>query len=171
MIPTHFMGTNPFAFHNGMQNYDTQSTPWVSSHVPIDIPLPMQSSPWSNFGSGGTMALIPISSFDMSHVPQPTLIAGGWNLPSYRSNPIHTLPRSKTQMGSYSTYYTPSMNPSSAMLVHSNNFPMTCPHVSPGTSYEENRFYGSGYPLYGTPSQGGNIYPHSNSPYHAFISS
>jgi hypothetical protein len=176
MMPTHFMGMNPSTFHNGMQNYDTQSTPWVSSHVPVDMPSPMQSSPWSTYmnpsiGSGGTMAPMPMSSFDMSHVPQPTLTTGGWNLPSYGSNPSHTLLGANTQMGAYSTYYTPSMYPSSTMSVPSNTFPMTGPHVSPGISYGENQFYGSGYPLYGTPSQGGNIYPHSNSPYHTSISS
>jgi hypothetical protein len=61
-----------------MQNYGTQSMPWVSSHSPIDMPSPLQSSPWSTYmnpsiGSGGTMAPMPMSSFDMSHVPQPLL--------------------------------------------------------------------------------------------------
>jgi len=74
-------------------------------------------------------------------------------------------------MGAYSTYYTPSMYPSSAMSFPSNTFPMTSPHVSPDVSYGENPFYGLSYSLYGTPSQGGNIYPHSNSPYHTFVSS
>jgi hypothetical protein len=76
MMPTHFMGMNPSAFHKGMQNYDTQSMPWVSSHSPIDMSSPLKSSPWSTYmnpsiGSGGTMAPMPTSSFDMSHVPQP----------------------------------------------------------------------------------------------------
>jgi hypothetical protein len=176
MMPTHFMGLNPSTFHNDMQNYDTQFMPWVSSHVPVDMPLPVQSSPWYTYmypslGSRGTMALMPISSFNMSHIPQKTLTVGGWNLPSYGSNPIHTFFGANTHMGAYSTYYTPSMYPSSAMSVPSNNFPMTGPHVSPGISYRENEFYGSGYPLYGIHSKGGNIYPHSNIPYHTFVSS
>jgi hypothetical protein len=31
MTFAHFMGMNMFVFHNGMQNYDTQSIPWVSN--------------------------------------------------------------------------------------------------------------------------------------------
>jgi hypothetical protein len=90
---THFMGTNPFTFHNGMQNYDTQSMPWVSNHFPLRIPnmpSPFPSSPSPaymnpSFGSGGTMALLSTSSFDRIHVPQTTLMVGGWNPPSYES--------------------------------------------------------------------------------------
>ena len=50
-------------------------------------------------------------------------------------------------------------------------FPMMGPHISLGMSYKEHYFYGSGYPLHGTPSKRGNIYPHLNNPYHTFISS
>jgi hypothetical protein len=112
MMPTHFMGMNPSAFHKGMQNYDTQSMPWVSSHSPIDMSSPLKSSPWSTYmnpsiGSGGTMAPMPTSSFDMSHVPQPDFTMGGWNLPSYGSIPNYALSRANTQMGAYSTYYPP----------------------------------------------------------------
>jgi hypothetical protein len=176
MMPTQFMGMNPPVSYNGMQNFGTQSTPWVSSHSPIDMPSPLQSSPWSTYmnpsiGSGGTMAPMPTSSFDMSHVPQPSFTTGGWNLPSYGSSPGYALSGANTQMGAYSTYYTPSMYPSSAMSFPLNTFSMVSPHVSPGVSYGENQFYGSGYPLHGTPSQGGNIYPHSNSPYHTSVSS
>jgi hypothetical protein len=140
MMPTHFMGTNPTYFHNGMQNYVTQSTPWAYSHFSIDMPSLMQSSPWSTYmnpsiGSGGTLAPMSMSSFDMSHIPQPTLTTRGWNLPSYRSNPSHSLPGDNTHMGAYSTYYTSSMYP---LSFPSNTFPMTGPHVSPGISYEEN---------------------------------
>jgi hypothetical protein len=74
-------------------------------------------------------------------------------------------------MGTYPTYYTPPMYLSSAMSVSSNTFSMTGPQLPPGLSYGENQFYGSGYPLYGTPSQGGNIYPHSNNPYPTSVSS
>jgi hypothetical protein len=114
---------------------------------------------------------IPTSSFDMSHVPQPAFTTRGWNFPSYRSNPSYVLSGANTQMGVYYTYYTPSMYPLSVMSVLLNTFSMASPHVSPGVSYWENQFYGSGYPLHGSPSQGGNMYPHSNNPYHAFVSS
>jgi hypothetical protein len=147
MIPTHFMGTNPSSSQNGMHNYGTQSTPWVSSHSPIDMPSPFQSSPQSTYmnpsiGSGGTMAPMPMSSFDMSHVPQPSFAMGDRNLPSYGSRPRYALSGANTQMGAYYTYYTPSMYPLSAMSVLPNTFPMTIPHVSPGVSYGENHFYG-----------------------------
>jgi hypothetical protein len=95
---------------------------------------------------------------------------GGWNPPSYGSSPSYALSGPNTQFGDYSTYYTPPMYPLSTMSVPSNTFPMTSPHVSPSVSYGENQFYGSRYPLYGTPSQGGNIYLHLNSPYHNFVS-
>jgi hypothetical protein len=157
---THFMGGNSSSFHNGMQNYDAQCAPWVSSHFPIDMPSPFQSSPWSTYmntsiGSGRTMALIPTSSFDLIHVPQPTLTVGGWNPPSYVFSPSYALLGVNTQINAYP----------------SNTFPMVGPHISLGISYIENQFYDSGYPLYGTPSQGGNIYPHLNNTYHTPVSS
>jgi len=73
-------------------------------------------------------------------------------------------------MVAYSNYYTPSMYLSTTMSVPPNTFSMASPHVSPGVSYGENQFYDSGYPLHGSPSQGGNIYPHSNNPYQTSIS-
>jgi hypothetical protein len=112
------------------------------------------------------MALMPTSSFDMSHVP-----LGGWNLPPYGSNTSYALSGASAQMGAYSTYYTPPMYLSSAMSVPMNTFSMTGPQVPPSISYGENQFYSSGYPLYGTPSQGGNIYPHSNNSYPTSVSS
>jgi hypothetical protein len=137
---------------------------------------PLQTSPWSTYmnpsiGTGGTMAAMPTSSFDMSHVPQPYFTMGGWNIPSFGSSPRYAISGANTQMGAYSTYYTPSLYPSSTMLIPSNTFPMTGPHVSLVVSYRENQFYGLGYPLHGTPSQGGNLYPHLNSPYHTLVSS
>ena len=107
----------------------------------------------------------------MIHVFEPAFTMGGWNLPSYGSSPRYSLLGANTKMGAYSTYYTPSMYSSSAMLIHSNTFPMLGPHVSLSILYGENQFYSLGYPLYRTPSQGGNIYPHLNSPYHTSISS
>jgi hypothetical protein len=181
MMFTHFMGINLSTFHNGMHNYDTQSMPWVSNNFPVDmpnVPSPFTSSPWPtymnpSFGCGGTMAPLSTSSFDRSHVPKPTLTVGSWNLPSYCSSPRHVFSGSSTQMGGYYTYYTPSMYPSSTMPVSvpMNNFPMEGPHISLGISYRGNQFYGSGYPIHGTHSHGGNIYPHLNNPYHTFVSS
>jgi hypothetical protein len=152
--------------------------PWASNHFPIDmpnIPSPFPSSPWTtymnpSFGSGSTMTLPPTSSFDRSHVPQPTLTMGGWNLPSYGSNPIHAFSRASTQMGGYSTYYTPSVYPSFAMPVPMRTFPMVGLYISSCILYRVNQFYGSVYPLYETPSHGGNIYSHLNNPY-TFLSS
>ena len=91
MMPTHFMGMDPSAFYNGMQNYNAQSTPWLSIHFSLDIPSPVQSSPWSAYMNpsirfGGTMASMPTSSFDMSRVPM-----GGWNLPPYGSNTSYAI--------------------------------------------------------------------------------
>jgi hypothetical protein len=176
MMPTHFMGRNPSIFHNGMQNYGTQSTPWVFIHCPVDMPSPLQSSPLStymnpNIGSWGTMAPMPMSLFDMSHVPQPTFMIGVWNLPYYESSPSYAIAGENTQMGGYCTYYTPYLYPSSTMSVPSNTFPMIGPHVSPGVSYGENLFYGSSNPLHETPSQWGKLYTHLNSSYHTSISS
>jgi hypothetical protein len=127
MIPVNFMGMDPSTFYNGMQYYNTQSSPWVSSHFSVDMPSPVQPSPWSTYmnpsiGPRSTMALIPTSSFDMSRVPM-----GGWNLPPYGSNTRCALSGSSTQMGAYPTYYTPPMYLSSSMSIPSNTFSMTGP--------------------------------------------
>jgi hypothetical protein len=146
MTFAHFMGMNPSVFHNGMKIYDTQSIPWVSNHFPLDIPnmpSPFASSPsptYMNpgFGSRGTMALFSTSSFDRSHISQLNLTVGGWNLPSYTSNPRLILLGASAQMGGYSTYYNPSVYPSSTMLVPMNTLPMAGLHLSSGISYEAN---------------------------------
>jgi hypothetical protein len=62
-MSTHFMGTNPSTSHYGMQNYNTQSMPWVSNHFShcmsdMSSHLPsFVSPPYANtsFGSGGMM--------------------------------------------------------------------------------------------------------------------
>jgi hypothetical protein len=164
------MGENPSVFHNGIQNYNAHSTPWVSSDFFIDMPSPVQPSPWPTYmnpsiGPGGTMASMTTSSFDMSRIH-----VGGWNLPPYGSNTSYALSGASTQMGAYPTYYPTPMYLLSAMSVPSNTFSMTGPQLPPGLSYGENQFYGLGYPLYGIPSQGGNIYPHSNNPYPTLVS-
>jgi len=129
------------------------------------MPSPVQSSPWSTYmnpstGSRGIMASMPTSSFDMSRGPM-----GGWNLHPYGSIASYALIGASAQMGTYPTYYAPSTHMSSAMLVPSNTFSMTGPQIPPGISYGENQCYGLSYPLYGTPSQRGNIYHHSNNSY------
>jgi hypothetical protein len=171
MMPTHFMGTDPFSFYNGVQNYNTQSTPWVSSNFSIDMSSLMQSSPWSTYtnpsmGSEGIMASMPTSSFDMSLVPM-----GGWNLPPFESHVNYALPGASAQIGSFPTYYAPPTHLSPTMSIPSKNISMTGPHMSSGISYGENQFYGSGYPIYETPSQGGNIYHHLNNSYPTSIPS
>jgi len=96
---SHFILMNLSMFHNGMNNYDTRSMPWVSNNFPLDmpkIPSPFPSSPSPSymnpsFGSGGKMALLSTSSFDMNHIPQSTLIVGGLNIPYYGSNHVITL--------------------------------------------------------------------------------
>jgi hypothetical protein len=118
-----------------------------------------------SIGSGGTMDPMPTYSFDMSHVPM-----GGWNLPPYESNSSYALPEANAHMGSYPTYYSPSMYLSFSMLVPLNTFSMIGPQVPLVISYGENQFYGSGYPLYVTPSQGSNIYNHSNNSYPTSVS-
>jgi hypothetical protein len=161
------------------KTYDTQSMPWVSNHFPLDMsnmPSPFPSSPspaYMNlgFGTGGTMALLYAFSLYKSLIPQPTLTVGGWNLPSYGSNSGFILLGASAQMGGYSTYYTPSVYPSSAMPVPTNTLPMAGLHMSSGISYRGNQFYGTCYPLHGTPSYGGNIHPHLNNLCHAFVSS
>jgi hypothetical protein len=75
MTFTHFMGMNPSVFHNGMHNYDTQSMPWVSNHLPLNMPIHSSGARWLH-----CMHL----QFERSLIPQPTLTIGGWNLPSYR---------------------------------------------------------------------------------------
>jgi hypothetical protein len=179
MTFTHFMGMNLFAFHIGMQNYDTHSMPWVFNHFPIDMsnmPSPFPSSPFHaymnpSFGSGVTMTPLSISSFDRIHVPQLNLTVGGWNLPSYGSNPSHVFSGTSAQMGVYSTYYTLTTYPSSAMSVPTNVFPMADLCLSSGVSSEGSYCYSMGNPLHEVPSSGGNIYPHMTNPCHVAFSS
>jgi hypothetical protein len=131
------------------------------------MPSHVKPPPCSNYmnpriGPRGTITLMPTSSFDMSHVRM-----GGWNLPPYGSNPSYSLSGSSAQMGAY---YTPTMYLSSSMSVPLNTFSTPGPHVPRGLLYGENQFYNLGYPPYGTPSQGGSIYPHLNNSYPTFVS-
>jgi hypothetical protein len=179
MVFSHSMGMNPFVFPSGTQNHDTQSIPWASNHFSLDMPdmsshFPSSVSPSyvnPSFGSGGMMPPFSPFSFDGSHIPQPTLTVGGWNLPSHRSNPSFTFPGESAQMGGHSTYYTPSIYPSSAMPVPTNAFPMEDLHLSSGVSSGGSQFYSMGNPLHEVPSSGGNIYPHMSNPCHVAFSS
>jgi hypothetical protein len=166
MMFTHFMWTNPSSFHNGVQNYHTQSMPWVSNHFShgmSDMSLHFPSSvlpPYANpvFGSGGMIPPYYPSPFGGSHIPQTPLTVGGWNLPSYE----YTLREISSQIGNISTYYTLSTYPSSAMSVPTNTFPMVDLRLSSGVSSGGSYFYSMGNPLNEVPSSGGNMYPQSN---------
>jgi hypothetical protein len=98
-------------------------------------------------------------------------MVGGWNIPSYGSNPSFTFPGASAQMGGHSTYYISSIYPSSAMLVPMNTFPMEDLHLSSGVSSRGSQFYSMGNPLHEVPSSGGNIYPHLSNPCHVTFSS
>jgi hypothetical protein len=123
-------------------NHDTQPIPWASNHFSHGMPDMSSHFPSSvsssyvnpSFGSGGMMPPYSPFSFGGSHIPQPTLMVGGWNLPSYGSNPSFTFPGESAQMGGHSTYYIPSIYPSSAMSVPMNAFPMEDLHLSSGVS-------------------------------------
>jgi hypothetical protein len=173
--PMTFMGENPSAFYNGMPNYGTQSTPWVSNHVshgmldmsshfPSSISLPYVNT---SFGSGGTMPPSYPSLFGGSHILQPPLTVGGWNLPSYES----TMREVSSQLSNPSTCYTPSTYPSSAMLVPTNTFSMADLRFPSVVSSRGNYFYSMGNLPHEVPSYGGNIYPHMSHPCHVSFSS
>jgi hypothetical protein len=175
MMSTHFMGMDPSTSHYGMQNYNTQSMPWVSNHFShgmYDMSSHFPSSvspPYANtsFGSGGMMPPSYPSPFGGSHILQTPLTAGGWNLPSYES----TMREVNAQLSNHSTYYTLSTYPSSAMSVPTNTFPMEDLHLSSGVSSSGSYFYSMGNPPHELPSPGGNIYPHMSNPCHVSFSS
>jgi hypothetical protein len=171
MMPTQFMGTNLSSFYNGMQNYGTQSAPWVSSHSPIDMSSHFPSyvsPPYANtsFGPGGMMLPYSPSPFGGSQVLQTPLTVGGWNLPSYES----TMREVSAQLRNHSTYYTPSNYPSSAMSAPMNTFPMEDLHLSSGVSSWGSYFY-MGNPPHEFTSFGGKIYPHMSNLGHVAFSS
>jgi hypothetical protein len=174
MVFSHFMGTNQFVFPSGMSNHDTQPIPWASNHFYHGMP-DMSShfpssvlSPYVNpiFGFGGMMPPYSPFLFGGSHIPQTNITVGGWNPSSYKS----IFPGASAQMGSYSTYYTPPIYPSFAMLVPTNAFPKVDLHLSFGVSSRDSQFYSMGKPLYEVPSSGGNIYPHMSNPCHVTFS-
>jgi hypothetical protein len=155
-------------FPSGMQNHDTQSTPWAYNNISLGIPkisshFPSSPSPSymnPSFGLGGMMPPFSTFLFDGSHIPQSTLMVGGWNLPPHGSNPSFTFLGASAQMGGYSTYYTLTIYTSSAIPVPTNI------HLSSSISYRGSQFYNTGYPLHEVSSPGGNIYPHLSNPCH-----
>jgi hypothetical protein len=93
MMSTHFMGMDPSTLHYGMQNYNTQSMPWVSNnffhgmyHISSQLPSYV-SPPYANtiFGFGGMIPPSYPSPFGGSHILQTPLMVGVWNLPFYES--------------------------------------------------------------------------------------
>jgi hypothetical protein len=142
--------------------------PGMSLHFPSSV-----SSPYVNpsFGFEGMNPPYYLSFFCGSHIPQPTLTIRGWNIPSYGSNPSFTFLRENTQMGGHSTYYIPSIYPSSSMLVPMKFFPMADLRLSSSVSSRAIWFYSMGNPLHEVPSSGGNIYPHLSNPCHVAFSS
>jgi hypothetical protein len=178
MVFSHSMGMKPFVFPSGMTDHDTQPIPWasnifshgipdMSSHFPCSILSPYVNT---SFGSGGMMPPYSPFSFGGSHIPQPTLTIGGWNITSYKSNPSFTFPGSSAQMGDHSTYYISSIHPSLAMPVPRKAFPMEDLHIFYGVSSGGSKFYSMGDPLHKFPSSRGNIYPHLSNPYHVSLS-
>jgi hypothetical protein len=113
LVFSHSMGNNPFVFSSGISNHDTQLIPWASNHFfhgmpDVSLHLPSSVSlPYVNpsFGSGGMMTPFSPFSFGGSHIPQIIITVGGWNIPSYGSNPSFTFPEASAQMSSHSTYY------------------------------------------------------------------
>jgi hypothetical protein len=179
MVFAHSMGTNPFVFIGGTPNHDTHPIPWASNHFSHGM-LDMSShfpsfvsSPYvhPSFGSGGMMPPYSHFSFGEIHIPQETLTEGGWNIPSYGSNPSCTFPRASAQMGSHSTYYILYIYPSSTILVPTNAFLMADLYLSSGVSFGGSKFYSMGNPLHKVPSFGGNIYPHLSNPWYVTFSS
>jgi hypothetical protein len=175
MMSTHFMGMDPSASHYGMQNYNTQSTPWVSnhfshgmldmsSHFPSSVPPPYENT---SFRSEGMMPPSHPSLFGGSHILQTPLTIGGWNLPSYESS----MQEVSAQLYNHSTYYTPSTYPSSAMPVPTNTFPMADLLLPSGVSFGGSYVFHMGNPLHEVPSSRGNIYPHMSNPCHVSFSS
>jgi hypothetical protein len=153
---SHSMGMNPFLFPSGRPNHDTEPIAWASnifSHGMSDMSLHFPSSvssPYVNlsFGSGGMMPPYSPFLFGGSHIPQPNFRVGGWNLPSYGSNPSFTFPGESAQMGGHSIYYMSSIYPSSAMPVPTNSFPMVNLRLSFGVSSGGSQFYSMGNPLH-----------------------
>jgi hypothetical protein len=179
MVFSHSMGMNPFVFLSGMSNHDNQPMPWASNHFShgiLDMSSHFPSSVSSSyvnpsFGSRGIMPPYYSFSFGGIHIPQPTLMVGSLNIPSYGSNPSFTFPGESAQMGGHSTYYIPSIYPSTTMLVPMNAFLVENLHLSSGVSFWGSQFYSMGNPLHEVPSSGGNIYPHVSNPCHVDFSS
>jgi hypothetical protein len=179
MVFSHSMGMNPFVFPSGTLNHNTQPIPWASIILSLGMPNMSSHFPFSvsssyvnpSFGYGGMMPPYSLFSFGGSHIPQPTLMVGGWNPPSYGPNLGFSFQGSSAQMGGPSTYFILSIYPSSVMSVPTNSFLMVELLLSTSVSSRENQFYSMGNPLHGVPLSGGNVYPHPSNPCHVAFSS
>jgi hypothetical protein len=140
--PMTFVGGNPSDFYNGIKNYGTQSTPWVSnhfshgmsdmsSHFPSSILPPYENT---SFGYGGMMPPSYPSLFSGIHILKTPITVGGWNIPSYKS----TMREVSAQLSNPSTSYTLSTYPSSAMSVPMNTFSMIDLYLPSGVSSRGN---------------------------------
>jgi hypothetical protein len=173
--PMTFMGENPSAFYNGMQNYGTQSMPWVSNHFShgmYDMSSHLPSSvspPYANTscGSGGMMPPSYPSPFGGRHILQTPLTIGGWNINSYES----TMREVSAQICNHSTCYTLSTYPSSTMTVPMNTFPMEDLRLSSGVPSGGSHPYSTGNPPHEFPLSRGNTYSHTINPCHVAFSS
>jgi hypothetical protein len=98
MVFAHSWGQILFLFLSGTPNHDTQLIPCASNHFylgMLDMSFHLPSSVLSSyvnptFGSGGMMPHFYPFSFGGTHIPQPNITVGGWNTPSYGSNPRFT---------------------------------------------------------------------------------
>jgi hypothetical protein len=178
MVSPQSMGTNPFVFSSGTPNHIPQPIPWdsypfsfsmsdMTSHFPSSISLSYVNP---SFVFGGIMPPYYPFSLGGGHIPQPTLMVGVWNPPSYGPNLSFTFPRESAQMDDPSTYYISSIYPSSSMLVPTNAFLMENLPMSFGVPSRGSQFYSMGNPLHRVPSSGGNIYPHLSNPCHISFS-
>ena len=84
--------SNPFSF------YMLGMTSHLSSSVSSSYVNP-------SFGSWGMMPPYSPFVFGGGHIPQPTPMVGGWNPPSYGTNPSFSFPGSSTQMVGPSNSY------------------------------------------------------------------
>jgi hypothetical protein len=98
-------------------------------------------------------------------------MVGGWTPPSSGRNPSFNFPGESAQMGSPSTFYIPSLYPSSTVSVPTNDFLMENLPLPSGVSSKGIHFYSMGKTLHEFPLSGGNVYPHMSNPCHIAFSS
>ena len=104
-------------------------------------------------------------SFGGAHIPQTTPIVGG--LPPFHpeSNPSYNGPRWSNQPGGQATTYDTSFIPTSSILIFTNTFGMTNPHLSSRFTPGGGHFHILGNPQPGaTPARGIFYKLHRNIP-------